>query len=98
MSMTKRQAFTGTHGSGAAIVITPAKSAVAPSVPSCSYIWPANRGNAAANAERTNAFAAIEDAAMGRYADTRYMKVDVKHRRKPVPKPIDEMIGAIQWT
>ena len=55
-----------TYGSGAAMVMTPARSAVAPSVPSLVYICPANSGNAAAKDERMNAFAAIAEAAIGR--------------------------------
>lgn len=78
--------------------MTPANNAVAPTVPRRSYIWPANSGNAPAKAERTNAFAAIALAAMGRYALTRYVKVDEKHRRKPAPKNEEAMMGAIQCT
>ena len=48
------------------MVMTPARSAVAPSVPSLVYICPANSGNAAAKDERMNAFAAIAEAAIGR--------------------------------
>ena len=76
----------------------PARKAVAPTVPILAYICPAKSGKAAAKRERTNALAAITDAAMGLYADTRYVKVDVKHRRKPVPNATDAIIGAIQWT
>ena len=53
-----------THGSGAATVVSPASSAVAPTVPSRWYICPANSGKAAAEVVRTKAFAAIADAAM----------------------------------
>lgn len=53
------------------MVITPANNAVAPTVPRAVYIWPANNGKAQANDDRANAFAAIADAAMGRYAITR---------------------------
>lgn len=60
-----------THGNGAAIVMIPARNAVAPTVPIRSYIWPAKSGKAAANDERKNAFAAIAVAAIGLYADTR---------------------------
>jgi hypothetical protein len=61
----------GTHGSGAITVVKPARSAVAPTVPSLVYIAPANKGNPAANDERSALFAAMADAAMGRYATTR---------------------------
>ncbi len=87
-----------THGNGAATVMIPAKKAVAPTVPILAYICPAKSGNAAANTDRTNAFAAITEAAMGLYADTKYVKVDVKHRRKPIPNAMDAIIGAIQCT
>ena len=87
-----------THGKGAAIVITPANNAVAPTVPSASYICPAKSGNAEANAPRVNAFAAIADAAMGRYAETRYVNVEEKQSVKPIPKNVVAMMGAIQCT
>ena len=60
-----------TYGKGTAIVIIPANNAVAPSVPRALYICPANSGKAAPNEERAKAFAAIADAAIGRYAETR---------------------------
>ena len=56
-----------THGNGAMTVVNPASSAVAPTVPSLWYIWPANNGNAAANVVRTKVFPAIALAATGRY-------------------------------
>jgi hypothetical protein len=62
---------TRAYGSGAITVINPASSAVAPTVPSLAYIAPANKGNPAAKDERTALFAAIADAAIGRYATTR---------------------------
>lgn len=86
------------NGKGAAIVITPASRAVAPSVPSVMYIWPAKSGKAAANMERANAFAAIALAAMGRYALTRYVNVDEKQSMKPMPKNAVAMTGTIQCT
>ena len=86
------------HGKGAAIVITPANNAVAPSVPSAVYICPAKSGNAAANDERANAFAAMADAAIGRYAETRYVNVEEKQSMKPAPKKDEAMMGAIQCT
>jgi len=60
------------------IVMSPARSAVAPTVPNRWYIAPAKSGNTAAKEERMALFDAIADAAMGRYAVTRYVKVDVK--------------------
>ena len=66
-----------THGSGAEMVVKPARRAVAPTVPRRSYICPAKSGNAAANDVRTAAFAAIADAAIGRYAVTRYVNTPV---------------------
>lgn len=60
-----------THGNGAMIVVRPANNAVAPTVPNRSYIAPANRGNPAANADRSALLLAMADAAIGRYATTR---------------------------
>jgi len=77
-------------------VAKPARRAVAPTVPSLSYIIPANNGNAAANADRNALLLAIADAAIGRYAVTRYVNVDVKTKYTPEPKGIDAIIGAIQ--
>jgi len=68
---------THTHGNGAIIVVRPASNAVAPTVPNRSYIAPANRGNAAAKADRRALLLAMADAAIGRYAVTRYVNVDV---------------------
>jgi hypothetical protein len=48
--------------------VSPARSAVAPTVPSLLYIAPANSGKAAANAERIALLDAMALAAMGRYA------------------------------
>ena len=59
-----------THGSVEANVVTPAKSAVAPTVPNLLYICLAKSGNAAAVAVLTNVFAAIALAAIGLYAVT----------------------------
>ncbi len=66
-----------THWSGASTVVRPARSAVAPTAPRRSYIARANNGNTAANVERIALFAAIADAAIGRYAVTVYVNVDV---------------------
>ena len=74
----------------------PASRAVAPTAPSLTYIGWANNGNAAANVDRRALFAAMADAAMGRYAVTRYVKTDEKTKYIPDPKGTDEMIGAIQ--
>ena len=41
------------------IVVSPARSAVAPTVPSLSYIWRAKSGKTAANVVRSAVFAAI---------------------------------------
>jgi len=68
----------GTYGKGAMMVVSPASNAVAPTVPSLAYIAGANSGNPAANELRIALFAAMADAAIGRYATTRYVKVDVK--------------------
>lgn len=67
-----------THGNGAMIVARPARRAVAPTVPSLLYMAPANSGNAAANADRSALLLAMAEAAIGRYAVTRYVNVDVK--------------------
>ena len=87
-----------THGMGAATVVKPARSAVAPTVPSLSYIWPAKSGNAAAELVRTNVFADIAEAAIGRYAVTRYVKMAVKQNSMPVPNGVDAMMGTTQCT
>ena len=88
-----------TYGSGAMRVISPARSAVAPTVPRALYICPAKRGNTAANVERIALFAAIALAAIGRYAVTRYVKTEVKMRTMPVPKGTDpRRMGRIQGT
>lgn len=55
-----------THGKGAMTAVNPAKSAVAPTVPSLRYMAPANKGNAAANEERIKLFPAMAEAALGR--------------------------------
>ena len=80
------------------MVVSPASKAVAPTVPSLAYIAGANSGNPAANELRIALFAAMADAAIGRYATTRYVKVDVKTKYVPVPKGTDPMIGTIQCT
>jgi hypothetical protein len=88
----------GTHGSGAITVVNPASSAVAPTVPSLEYIAGANKGNPAANDERNALFEAIADAAIGRYATTRYVNTELKTKYNPVPKGIEAMMGTIQCT
>lgn len=88
----------GTYGSGAMTAVSPANSAVAPTVPSLLYIASAKRGKAAANVERVALFDAMADAAIGRYAVTRYVNVEVKTKKKPDPNGIDAMIGTIQGT
>lgn len=78
-------------------VVRPASNAVAPTVPNFAYIAPANNGNTAAKDDRMALFAAIADAAIGRYAVTRYVKVEVKTKYIPAPKGIEPMMGTIQW-
>lgn len=77
MDKKKRKTHPDTHGNGAMSVVRPANNAVAPTVPNRSYIAPANRGNAAAKADRRALLLAMADAAIGRYAVTRYVNVDV---------------------
>lgn len=55
-----------TNGNGTVNVITPANSAVAPTVPRPSYMNPAKSGKTAANVERIALFDAMALAAMGR--------------------------------
>jgi len=57
-------------------VARPASSTVAPTVPKAAYICAVNNGNAAANDERIAELLAIADAAIGRYATTRYVNED----------------------
>lgn len=76
----------------------PAKSAVAPTVPRRSYIGPAKRGKAAANIHRRAALLAIAEAEIGRYAVTRYIKVDMKEKKMPAPSGTEAMMGTIQGT
>jgi len=85
-----------TRGSGAINVVNPANSAVAPTVPILSYIAPENSGKTAANAALSAAFAAIADAATGRYATTRYVSTDVNTKYIPAPNGTEARIGAIQ--
>ena len=80
------------------MVVKPARSAVAPTVPSLWYICPANSGNAAAKHVRTNVLAAIALAATGRYAVTRYVNTDVKQKKMPVPNGALARIGTIHGT
>lgn len=87
-----------THGIGAARVVKPASSAVAPTVPRRWYICPAKSGNAAANDVRTKVFEDIADAAIGRYAVTRYVKMVEKQKRMPMPNGTDAIMGTIQCT
>lgn len=75
----------------------PARRPVAPTTPSRAYICLAKSGKMAANAERRALLAAIADAAMGRYAVTRYVKTDWKMRSIPMPKGMEpKMMGRIQ--
>ena len=74
-----------THGRGAATVMIPANKHVAPTVPNVSYIWSANSGNPPAKHARKKAFPASAEAAIGRNADTRYVNVEEKQSRKPIP-------------
>lgn len=67
-----------TYGSGAMAVVIPARSTVAPTVPSASYICPANSGNAAANVVRIVVLHVSANDAIGRCATTMYVKEDVK--------------------
>ena len=76
----------------------PASRAVAPTVPSRLYIAPANSGNAAANADLIALFDAIAEAAIGRYAVTKYVKTDVKTKYIPAPNGIEAIMGTIQCT
>lgn len=87
-----------TYGSGVMSVVSPASRAVAPTVPRRSYIWPANSGNTAANVDRSALLLAIADAAIGRYATTRYVNVDVKMKYTPAPNGTDAMMGTIHGT
>lgn len=80
------------------MVVKPANKAVAPTVPSRSYMNPAKRGNANAVVQRKNVLPAMADAAAGRYATTRYVNTEVKEKQTPVPKGMDAMMGTIQWT
>ena len=78
--------------------MSPARSAVAPTVPRASYICPANNGKTAANVERSALLAAIALAAIGRYAVTRYVNTPVKMNTVPEPNGMEPMIGPIQCT
>lgn len=84
------------NGSGAISVVRPARSAVAPTVPRRSYIGPAKRGKAAANIHRRALLLAIAEAEIGRYAVTRYMKVDMKEKNMPAPSGTEAIMGTIQ--
>lgn len=87
-----------TYGRGVIRVVRLARSAVAPTVPSFPYMELANRGNTAANDERSALLAAMADAAIGRYAVTRYVKVEVNTKYTPAPNGTEAMMGAIQCT
>lgn len=87
-----------THGNGAMSVVNPANSAVAPTVPSFLYMAPANSGNTAAKEKRSAEFDAIAEAAIGRYAVTRYVKTEVKTKNTPIPNGIEAIMGTIQCT
>lgn len=65
------------HGSGAMRVISPARNAVAPTVPMRLYIWFANSGNAAPKHARMIAHPESAAAAIGRYAVTKYVKTEM---------------------
>lgn len=78
------------------IIVNPASNAVAPTVPSLEYIAGANNGNPAANAERIALFEASADAAIGRYATTRYVNTELKTKYSPVPRGIEATMGIIQ--
>jgi hypothetical protein len=62
-----------TYGRGAINVVSPASKAVAPTVPSLWYIAPAKRGKAQPKLDRMKLFPAMPDAAIGRYATTKYV-------------------------
>jgi len=78
--------------------VKPANRAVAPTVPSRLYMVPANNGKAAANVDRIALLLAMAEAAIGRYAVTRYVNTDVKAKYTPAPNGIDDIMGTIQWT
>lgn len=59
---------------------------------------PANSGKAAANVNRNALLLAIAEAAIGRYAVTWYVNVEVKTNRIPAPNGTDARIGTAQWT
>ena len=85
-----------THGSGAINVANPTNNAVAPTVLIHSYVARENSGKTAANAALSALFAAIADAATGRYATTRYVSTDVNTKYIPAPNGTEARIGAIQ--
>jgi hypothetical protein len=87
-----------TYGRGAINVVSPASKAVAPTVPSLWYIAPAKRGKAQPKLDRMKLFPAMADAAIGRYATTKYVNTEVKAKYTPEPKGKAAMIGTIQWT
>ena len=87
-----------TDGRGAASVVKPASNAVAPTVPRRTYICLAKRENPPAAPILMNALDAIADAAIGRYAVTRYVKIETKHHVMPTPKGTNARMGTIQGT
>ena len=87
-----------TYGSGAITVVSPANSAVAPTVPSLLYICPANSGNAAAKIVRIAALHVSASAATERYASTMYVIDDAKMKKVAVPNGTVASIGTIQCT
>lgn len=78
--------------------VIPANSPVAATVPSLLYIAPANSGNAAANVNRSALLLDMAEAAMGRYAVTWYVNVEVKTNKMPLPNGTEAMIGTIHGT
>jgi hypothetical protein len=87
-----------TDGSGAITVVSPAKSAVAPTVPRRLYIYSAIRGKAQARIVLKKVLPAMAEAATGLYATTRYVNTEVKVKQIPAPNGMDAIIGTTQWT
>lgn len=85
-----------TDGSGAIIVVSPAKSAVAPTAPSRSYMYLATRGKVHAKTDLQKVLPAIAEAATGLYATTKYVNTEVKVKQIPAPNGMDAIIGTIQ--
>jgi len=85
-------------GNGAISKVSPAKSAMAPTLPSRLNMGRAMRGNATHSMERRKALEAIADAECSRYVDTIKVKTELKHKIIPVPKGADPMMGTTQCT